>query len=61
MTNDRENIVDRIKRESAGFAPISPKLVAREKATRDRYILALTRKLGRPLTKEEWVSLSNIL
>ena len=51
----------KIKAESNGFSKLCSKLVEREKSTQTKYLIALAKKMGRPLSENELRELGNIL
>ena len=61
MSKNEETFAQRVKRESNGFSKLNPKLVEREKATHTKHMIALVKKMGRPLSEKEYRELGNIL
>jgi len=55
-----ETLVARLKRESNGFMSLEPALVEREKREEIGYMIALVKRLGRPLSENELRELGNI-
>jgi hypothetical protein len=59
--NRNETFVERLRRESAGCGSKDKKLEDKEAYNRPGNLLALVKKLGRPITGAEWESLQNII
>jgi len=59
--SDNESLAAQIKRESTGYGLLDPKLVEREKATHTKYLIGLSKRMGRALTEKELTELGNIL
>lgn len=56
-----ETFAERMKKEFDGIVTLSPELVEREKASQLGYLVRTRERLGREITEEEMVYLSNIL